>query len=62
MPQVLTDLNEKIGTQKFSEKYFLICGGGGGSGTEAVPRTPWPGYGIQPVSGPLTPCKACSVP
>ena len=23
---------------------------------EAVPRTPWPGYGIQPVSGPLTPC------
>ena len=31
-------------------------------GTEAVPRTPWPGYGIQPVSGPLTPCTACSVP
>ena len=30
--------------------------------TEAVPRTPWPGYGIQPVSGPLTPCTACSVP
>ena len=29
---------------------------------EAVPRTPWPGYGIQPVSGPLTPCTACSVP
>ena len=25
-------------------------------GNEAVPRTPWPGYGIQPVSGPLTPC------
>ena len=24
-------------------------------GTEAVPRTPWLGYGIQPVSGPLTP-------
>ena len=24
--------------------------------SEAVPRTPWPGYGIQPVSGPLTPC------
>ena len=23
---------------------------------EAVPRTPWLGYGIQPVSGPLTPC------
>ena len=23
--------------------------------TEAVPRTPWLGYGIQPVSGPLTP-------
>ena len=22
---------------------------------EAVPRTPWLGYGIQPVSGPLTP-------
>ena len=31
-------------------------------GIEAVPRTPWPGYGIQPVSGPLTPCTACSVP
>ena len=30
--------------------------------TEAVPRTPWPGYGIQAVSGPLTPCTACSVP
>ena len=30
--------------------------------TEAVPRTPRPGYGIQPVSGPLTPCTACSVP
>ena len=30
--------------------------------SEAVPRTPWPGYGIQPVSGPLTPCTACSVP
>ena len=29
---------------------------------EAVPRTPWPGCGIQPVSGPLTPCTACSVP
>ena len=25
---------------------------------EAVPRTPWPGYGIQPVSGPLTPLTA----
>ena len=23
---------------------------------EAVPRTPWLGYSIQPVSGPLTPC------
>ena len=23
--------------------------------SEAVPRTPWLGYGIQPVSGPLTP-------
>ena len=31
-------------------------------GSEAVPRTPWPGYGIQPVSGPLTPRTACSVP
>ena len=30
--------------------------------SEAVPRTPWPGYGIQPVSGSLTPCTACSVP
>ena len=27
-----------------------------GSHAEAVPRTPWLGYGIQPVSGPLTPC------
>ena len=25
-------------------------------GPEAVPRTPWLGYGLQPVSGPLTPC------
>ena len=25
-------------------------------GGEAVPRTPWPGYGILPVSRPLTPC------
>ena len=33
-----------------------------GAASEAVPRTPWPGYGIQPVSGPLTPCTACSVP
>ena len=24
--------------------------------SEAVPRTPWLGQGIQPVSGPLTPC------
>ena len=30
-----------------------VCSKEGG---EAVPRTPWPGYGIQPVSGPLTPC------
>ena len=30
--------------------------------SEAVPRTPWPGYNMQPVSGPLTPCTACSVP
>ena len=36
-----------------------VCSKEGG---EAVPRTPWPGYGIQPVSGPLTPCTACSVP
>ena len=34
----------------------------GEENTEAVPRTPWPGYGIQPVYGPLTPCTACSVP
>ena len=34
----------------------------GCSPSEAVPRTPWPGYDIQPVSGPLTPCTACSVP
>ena len=30
-----------------------LCRGRGGR--EAVPRTPWLGYGIQPVSGPLTP-------
>ena len=30
-----------------------VCSKEGG---EAVPRTPWSGYGIQPVSGPLTPC------
>ena len=34
-----------------------VCSKEGG---EAVPRTPWPGYGIQPVSGPLTPCTVCS--
>ena len=28
----------------------------GSNPIEAVPRTPWPGYGIQQVSGPLTPC------
>ena len=28
---------------------------GSKEGGEAVPRTPWLGYGIQPVSGPLTP-------
>ena len=28
----------------------------GAGGDEAVPRTPWLGQGIQPVSGPLTPC------
>ena len=37
--------------------FFKACLGRGGG--EAVPRTPWPGYGIQPVSGPLT---LCSVP
>ena len=35
MPEVLTDLCEKIDTQKFSEKNFLICGGGG----SVVPRS-----------------------
>ena len=30
--------------------------------TEAVPRTPWLGYGIQPVSGPLTPCTEGKTP
>ena len=30
-----------------------VCSKEGG---EAVPRTPWLGYGIQPVSGLLTPC------
>ena len=29
---------------------------------EAVPRTPWLGYGIQPVSGPLTPCTEGKTP
>ena len=28
----------------------------------AVPRTPWLGYGIQPVSGPLTPCTEGKTP
>ena len=41
---------------------FRLLRGGWLGCTEAVPRTPWPGYGIQPVSGPLTPCTACSVP
>ena len=39
-----------------SLQHRLLCN------SEAVPRTPWPGYGIQPVSGPLTPCTAYSVP
>ena len=34
----------------------------GSPGTEAVPRTPWLGYGIQPVSGPLTPCTEGKTP
>ena len=29
---------------------------------EAVPRTPWLGYGIQPVSGPRTPCTEGKTP
>ena len=29
---------------------------------EAVPRTPWLGYSIQPVSGPLTPCTEGKTP
>ena len=33
-----------------------------GWGSEAVPRTPWLGYGIQPVSGPLTPCTEGKTP
>ena len=41
---------------------LALAAGTGGGAAEAVPRTPWPGYGIQPVSGPLTPCTACSVP
>ena len=32
------------------------------SSTEAVPRTPWLGYGIQPVSGQLTPCTEGKMP
>ena len=42
-----------------------LTGGGGGEGRrngEAVPRTPWLGYGIQPVSGPLTPCTEGKTP
>ena len=31
-------------------------------GAEAVPRTPWLGYGIQPVFGPLTPCTEGKTP
>ena len=33
-----------------------------GNRSEAVPRTPWLGYGIQPVSGPLTPCTEGKTP
>ena len=33
-----------------------------GAHHEAVPRTPWLGYGIQPVSGPLTPCTEGKTP
>ena len=36
-----------------------VCSKEGG---EAVPRTPWPGYGIQQVSGPLTPCTEGKTP
>ena len=36
-----------------------VCSKEGG---EAVPRTPWLGYGIQPVSGPLTPCTEGKTP
>ena len=36
-----------------------VCSKEGG---EAVPRTPWLGYGIQPVSGPLTPCTEGNTP
>ena len=36
-----------------------VCSKEGG---EAVPRTPWRGYGIQPVSGPLTPCTEGKTP
>ena len=40
----------KFGGFVTSEEFIRAC-------TEAIPRTPWPGYGIQPVSGPLTPCS-----
>ena len=36
-----------------------VCSKEGG---EAVPRTPLLGYGIQPVSGPLTPCTEGKTP
>ena len=36
-----------------------VCSKEGG---EAVPRTPWLGYSIQPVSGPLTPCTEGKTP
>ena len=36
-----------------------VCSKEGGA---AVPRTPWLGYGIQPVSGPLTPCTEGKTP
>ena len=39
-----------------------VGGDGYGGGNEAVPRTPWLGYGIQLVSGPLTPCTEGKTP
>ena len=36
MREVLTDLSEKIDTQKIPEKNFLICGGGWGQWYLAV--------------------------